>query len=91
MSIDLKSLSNINWFDVIKNYYDGGEYDNDDVAKYVYLGKITPTQYQQITNQTYLEYLDGAYKAGKIDQTYLQSCVTKGLITQAEYNVIIAS
>jgi uncharacterized XkdX family phage protein len=85
------NLQNIDWFTTIKNYYDEGLYTNEQVAGFVYMGKITPSQYEQITNQTYLEYLDNAYKAGKIDQTYLQSCVTKGLITQAEYNVIIAS
>lgn len=91
MSISLKSLQSIDWYKTIKDYYDGGEYDKDDVAKYVYLLKITPAQYKQITGEDYLVYLDNAYKANKIDTTYLQACVTKGLITQAEYNVIIAN
>lgn len=80
----------IDWYTTIKNYYDKGLYTVDDVATFVYYGKITPDQFQQITGQTYLVYLDNAYKANKIDQTYLQNCITKGLITQAEYNVIIA-
>lgn len=89
MKNSLNSLMSINWFEVIKDYYDGGEYDKDDVAKYVYLGKITPAQYEQITSETYLDYLSNAYTSSKIDQAYLQSCVTKGLITQEEYNSIV--
>lgn len=91
MSITLSSLSSINWFTTVKTYYDKGLYTKDDVATYVYYQKITPAQYKDITGDDYLVYLQNAYKNNKIDTTYLQSCVTKELITQAEYNVIIAN
>lgn len=84
-------LMSINWYDTILKYYQEGYYTKDDVATYVYYQKITPAQYKSITGEDYLVYLNTAYHAGKIDQTYLQNCVTKQLITQAEYNVIIAS
>ncbi|WP_238899380.1 XkdX family protein [Clostridium sp. YIM B02500] len=84
-------LMSIDWYTTIKNYYDKGLYTKDDVAEYVYYGKITPAQYQQITGEDYLVHLNLAYDNNKIDQIYLQACVTKGLITQSEYEVIIAS
>jgi uncharacterized XkdX family phage protein len=89
MSISV--LASIDWYSTILKYYQDGYYSKDDVATYVYYQKITPAQYKTITGEDYLVYLQNAYKAGKKDQAYLQSCVTKGLITQAEYNIIIAS
>ena len=90
MSTVLNSLSSINWYNTILNYYNSGYYTKNDVASYVYYLKITPAQYKTITGEDYLVYLQNAYRSGTIDTTYLQSCVTKNLITQAEYNIIIA-
>ena len=90
MNIALSSLSSIDFFKTAKYYHDIGLYDNEKVAIYVYYQKITPEQYKTITGEDYLVYLQTAYKTSKIDKTYLQNCVTKGLITQAEYNIIIA-
>ena len=43
----------MNWYDFIKRYYGYGSYNDEDVATYVSLGKITEAEYEQITGETY--------------------------------------
>lgn len=41
----------MNWFTLIKRYYDAGLYTNADVAVFTEAGKITPEQYETITGE----------------------------------------
>jgi uncharacterized XkdX family phage protein len=43
----------MDWFNVIKDYYDNGFYTKEQVAVFVVKGKITPEQYQEITGDPY--------------------------------------
>jgi uncharacterized XkdX family phage protein len=44
----------LDWYAVIKRYYERGYYTNDDVKIFVQVGKITPEQYQEITGEPYV-------------------------------------
>lgn len=49
----------MNWFDMVKRYYDAGAYNNDPtsdmyVGKFVANGKITEEQYTEITGTEYV-------------------------------------
>lgn len=39
----------------VKRYYDKGIYSNEDVAKFVRAGKLTPEEYKKITGEEYTE------------------------------------
>ncbi|PRS04369.1 XkdX family protein [Bacillus halotolerans] len=41
------------WFKCIQYCYSWSKYDNDDVRRYVELGKITAEQYKEITGEYY--------------------------------------
>lgn len=41
-------------FAKIKRFYNLGLYNNEQVAQFVVKGIITPTQYEQITNEPYV-------------------------------------
>jgi uncharacterized XkdX family phage protein len=43
----------MDWFGMIKRYYDGGFWTKEQVAKAVVLGKITADQYQEIVGEPY--------------------------------------
>ena len=43
----------MDWFTIVKRYYDRGFYDNEDVAVFVAAGKITAEQYETITGEKY--------------------------------------
>jgi len=43
----------VNWFVLVKRYYDDGRYTKADVAVFVVAGKITEQQYAEITGQVY--------------------------------------
>ena len=43
----------MDYFVLAKRYYDGGYYDNADVAKFVQYGKIAPEEYETITGEEY--------------------------------------
>ncbi|WP_336774216.1 XkdX family protein [Paenibacillus sp. MMO-58] len=43
----------MNWYPLIKNYYDRGFYTIAQVRVFVEAGKITPEQFQTITNEAY--------------------------------------
>lgn len=43
----------MDWFDLIKRYYGAGFWTKEQVGQAVSLGKITPDQYQQITEEPY--------------------------------------
>jgi uncharacterized XkdX family phage protein len=43
----------MNWYDIIKRYYDSGLWTKEQVANAVVMGKITPLQYEQITGEPY--------------------------------------
>jgi uncharacterized XkdX family phage protein len=43
----------MDWFNVVKDYYDAGFYTKAQVAVFVVKGKITPEQYQLITGDPY--------------------------------------
>ena len=43
----------MNWFTIVKRYYDWGCYTNDNVKVFVDNGKITPEQYLEITGEEY--------------------------------------
>lgn len=45
----------VNWFDNIKLYYERGNWDDTMVKKAVAKGKITPSQYKEITGKEYTE------------------------------------
>ena len=42
-------------YDIVKRYYDAGYYTDEDVAKFVKKGKLTPEQYEEITGKPYKE------------------------------------
>ena len=42
-------------FEIVKRYYDKGIYSNNDVKKFVKVGKITQEEYQEITGEQYTE------------------------------------
>lgn len=42
-----------NWYNAIKRYYDMGLWTDKMVGDGVYVGKITPEEYQQITGEVY--------------------------------------
>ena len=44
----------MNWYNLIKRYYDRGYYSKEQVAVFVVQGKITPEQYETITGQAYI-------------------------------------
>jgi uncharacterized XkdX family phage protein len=41
----------MDWFTIVKRYYDWGNYDNEDVRVFLNSGKITPEQYKVITGE----------------------------------------
>lgn len=43
----------MDWYTIIKRYYDSGYYTKANVRTFVEAGKITPAQYQQITGEPY--------------------------------------
>lgn len=43
-------------FEIVKDYYNKGIYNESNVATFVRAGKITAEQYEQITGQPYVEY-----------------------------------
>lgn len=43
----------MNWYPLIKSYYDRKYYSVDQVKVFVETGKITPEQFQTITGETY--------------------------------------
>ncbi|GAB7387349.1 hypothetical protein BSNK01_11850 [Bacillaceae bacterium] len=43
----------MDWFSIVKRYYDRGYYTKSDVAKFVQYGKITAEQYEQIVGEPY--------------------------------------
>lgn len=42
-------------YKVVKRYYDKGIYSDEDVAKFVRAGKITPEEYKDITGEEYVK------------------------------------
>lgn len=44
----------MDWFNIVKGYYDGGFYTADDCKVFVSKGKITADEYQQITGEAYI-------------------------------------
>ena len=44
----------MDWYTVVKDYYDSGYYTKAQVAVFVQKGKITPAQYQTITGDVYV-------------------------------------
>ena len=42
-------------FEIVRRFYSKGLYDNYDLAKFVITGKITPKEYERITDQPYIE------------------------------------
>lgn len=43
----------MDWYGMIKRYYDANYWTDSQVKQAVSLGKISPDQYQQITGQPY--------------------------------------
>lgn len=43
----------MDWFVLVKRYYDNGRYTTDNVAVFVHANKITAEQYTLITGQTF--------------------------------------
>jgi uncharacterized XkdX family phage protein len=43
----------MDWFNVVKDYYNLGFYTKDQVKVFVQKGKITPAQYEEITGDPY--------------------------------------
>ncbi len=43
----------IDWYAIVKRYYDRGYYSKDNVKVFVQAGKITPEQYQELTGEPY--------------------------------------
>ena len=41
------------WYSLVKRYYDAGYYTNDNVRVFVEANKITAAQYQEITDEEY--------------------------------------
>jgi len=44
----------MDWFTIVKRYYDWGHYTNEQVAVFVENNKITPEQYAEITGEPYV-------------------------------------
>jgi uncharacterized XkdX family phage protein len=44
----------MDWYSVVKGYYDDGYYTKDNVKVFVEKGKITETEYEQITGEAYV-------------------------------------
>lgn len=42
-------------FKIVKRYYDRGIYTSENVKTFVKAGKITPSQYKEITGEDYAE------------------------------------
>ena len=45
----------MDWFAVVKYYYNVGYYTKEQVAVFVQKGKITPQQYEEIVGEPYPE------------------------------------
>jgi uncharacterized XkdX family phage protein len=45
----------LDWYTVVKRYYERGYYTNNEVKLFVQAGKITPEQYEEITGEPYVE------------------------------------
>lgn len=45
----------MNWFEMIKRYYDMGKYTDEQVKVFVRAGRITEEQYKEITGLEYTE------------------------------------
>ncbi|MNT01068.1 hypothetical protein D3C72_1355200 [compost metagenome] len=45
----------LDYYKMVKNYYDKGYYTPENVGAFVKANKITPEQYQQITGMEYAE------------------------------------
>ncbi|AVM24320.1 MULTISPECIES: XkdX family protein [Bacillus] len=43
----------INWYELIKSFYDEGSWSKERVYNTVAAGRITPEQYEQITGEQY--------------------------------------
>lgn len=43
----------MDWFTLVKRYYDNGRYTNDNVAVFVQAGKITSVQYEEIIGEPF--------------------------------------
>lgn len=43
----------MDWFGLVKRYYDSGRYTKENVKVFVAAGKITPEQYEEITGDPY--------------------------------------
>jgi len=43
----------VDWYAIVKRHYDAGRYTDEQVAVFVAAGKITPSQYQEITGTEY--------------------------------------
>lgn len=43
----------LDWYKLIKRYYDGGFYTTEQVHRFTELGKITEAEYQEITGEAY--------------------------------------
>jgi uncharacterized XkdX family phage protein len=43
----------MDWFNVVKGYYDDGYYTKDNVKMFVEKAKITEIEYEQITGEAY--------------------------------------
>jgi uncharacterized XkdX family phage protein len=44
----------MDWFNMIKDYYNSGYYTKEQVAVFVQKGKLTPVQYEAITGDVYV-------------------------------------
>ena len=45
----------MDWYTLVKRYYDRGFYDKTAVAVFVAAGKIDPEQYEEITGDVYVD------------------------------------
>jgi uncharacterized XkdX family phage protein len=43
----------MDWYTIVKRHFDAGRYTPEQVAVFVAAGKITPAQYQTITDEEY--------------------------------------
>ena len=43
----------MNWFDMVKKFYNGGFWAKQQVADAIRYGKITPEEYKEITGEDY--------------------------------------
>ncbi|WP_082198188.1 XkdX family protein [Bacillus sp. FJAT-26390] len=43
----------MDWFTLVKRYYDNDRYNKDNVAVFVQANKITDVQYEEITGETF--------------------------------------